>query len=59
MINITKNSMIKLEMEIIGYRIIIRHFANTQSVINVTRTDSNIWGFEPVEYLWRKNGQQI
>ena len=27
-------------MEIIGYRIIIRHFANTQSMINVTRTDS-------------------
>ena len=26
-------------MEIIGYRIIIRHFANTQSMINVTRTD--------------------
>ena len=31
--------MIKLEIEIIGYRIIIRHIANTQSVINVTRTD--------------------
>ena len=26
-------------MEIIGYRIIIRHFTNTQSMINVTRTD--------------------
>lgn len=32
--------MIKLEMEIIGYKIIIRHFANTQSVKSVTRTDS-------------------
>ena len=31
--------MIKLEIEIIEYRIIIRHIANTQSVINVTRTD--------------------
>ena len=39
MTNITKKSMIKLEIEIIGYRIIIRHIANTQSVINVTRTD--------------------
>ena len=37
--NITKKTMIKLEIEIIGYRIIIRHIANMQSVINVTRTD--------------------
>ncbi len=29
-----------LEIEKFGYRIIIRHFANTQSVKNVTRTDS-------------------
>ena len=40
MINITKKLVIMLEIEKFGYRIIIRHFANTKSVKNVTRTDS-------------------
>ena len=39
LVNITKKLIIKLEIEIIGYRIIIRHIANTKSMINVTRTD--------------------
>lgn len=51
--------MIMLEIEKFGYRIIIRHFANTQSMINVTRTDSLYGVFESVDYFWRKNGQQI
>lgn len=57
MINIYKKLVIELEIEKIGYRIIIRHFANTQSLKNVTRAGSYIWGFESADYFWRKNGQ--
>lgn len=57
MINITKKLVITLEIEKFGYRIIIRHFAKTQSMINVTRTDSLYGVFGSVDYFWRKNGQ--
>jgi len=59
----TKKIMIKLEMEIIGYRINIRLCANTQSKINVTSTDSNIWGFGSVDYFleekWTTNLKEL